>query len=70
MVDPQHLRLYTRLDGMALLIFLLSLVLLMYIQYGSCASYLESWLGYLPMVSPTNPCRAGSQHQAIGLPQS
>ena len=50
-VFEQHLRLYTRLDGLSLAFFTLCLVLLVYVTYGSCASYIESWLGYLPMVS-------------------
>ncbi len=47
----QHLRIYTRLDGLCLAFFMLCLVLLVYVTYGSCASYIESWLGYLPTVS-------------------
>ena len=40
----------TRLDGLAVAFFALCVVLFFYVSYGSCPSYLQSWLGFLPMI--------------------
>jgi hypothetical protein len=36
-----------RLDGVAMAFFALSIVLFIYVGWGSCVSYLQSWLGAL-----------------------
>ena len=39
--------------------FCLSVIVFMYVGYGSCASYLQAWLGFLPMILVASGVQAG-----------
>ena len=39
--------------------FCLSVIVFMYVGYGSCASYLQAWLGFLPMILVASGVMAG-----------
>ena len=47
--------LQVRTDGVAMAFFALSVIIFMYVDYGSCASYLQSWLGDLPSSYTIHP---------------
>jgi hypothetical protein len=44
-----NVRLQARLRGLGMGFFILCVILNIYVDYGSCISYLQSWLGFLPM---------------------
>ena len=50
--------------------FCLSVIVFIYVGYGSCASFLQAWLGFLPMILVASGVQAGeslSASLALGL---